>query len=170
MLIMAVKVNGAQRSYPLGLDLYCHDQHATPFQHNKVTLNSEERCLIFIDMFRMITSYLKSLEEPNLIHRLKKIVVKLLPTGSVTIDEVASELFMSKRTLQRHLEKSGTSFLKLFKEVRLELTMQYISDPAMDLTETAYLLGFTKQSSFSRSFKRWKGMSPIKFRKTYLVD
>ncbi|MBT8333510.1 MAG: helix-turn-helix domain-containing protein, partial [Deltaproteobacteria bacterium] len=35
----------------------------------------------------------------------------------------------------------------------------------MDLIEIAFLLGFSEQSTFSRSFKRWTGTSPAQYRK-----
>ena len=35
----------------------------------------------------------------------------------------------------------------------MELAIQYVSYSKMDLTEVAFLLGFSEQSSFSRSFK-----------------
>lgn len=52
MLVMAVKANGAERSYPSGPGLYCHGQHATRYHCKEVSLKSVLRCLIFIDTFR----------------------------------------------------------------------------------------------------------------------
>jgi len=42
---------------------------------------------------------------------------------------------------------------------------RYVRDQNMDLTEIAFLLGFSELSTFSRSFKRWTGKSPIQCRK-----
>jgi AraC-like DNA-binding protein len=41
---------------------------------------------------------------------------------------------------------------------------KYVLDRKLDLTEVAFLPGFSELSSFSRSFKRWTGLSPVRFR------
>ena len=72
---------------------------------------------------------------------------------------------MSKRKLQRLLHDEGTSFMTILNETREDIAKQYVRDKDMDLTEIAFLLGFSEQSTFSRSFKRWTGTSPSSFRK-----
>ena len=46
-----------------------------------------------------------------------------------------------------------------------ELAQRYVRDTHNDLTEVAFVLGFADLSTFSRSFKRWTGVSPSKYRK-----
>ena len=114
---------------------------------------------------QLIARYIKSLSEHNLITRVKKAIVGYLPSGEATVDKAALDLYMSTRTLQRSLQQEGSSFHGLLNEARMELAMDYVTDPKMDLTEIAFLLGFSEQSSFSRSFKRWTGKSPAQQRK-----
>jgi AraC-like DNA-binding protein len=114
----------------------------------------------------MMARYLKSLSEHNLVTRVKKTIVGYLPSGDTTVEKVASDLYMGKRSLQRSLQQKDTSFHTLLNEARMEMAIQYVSDPGVDLTEVAFLLGFSEQSSFSRSFKRWTGKSPSQHRKT----
>jgi AraC-like DNA-binding protein len=114
----------------------------------------------------LMARYLKSLSEHNLVTRVKKSIIEHLPSGEARVDKVASDVYMSTRSLQRALQGEETSFHKLLNEARMELAMDYVADPNMDLTEVAFLLGFSEQSSFSRSFKRWTGNSPAQQRKT----
>ena len=72
---------------------------------------------------------------------------------------------MSKRTLQRTLQKEGTSFNALLNSTRMDLAKQYVRDREISFTEIAFLLGFTESSTFSRAFKRWTGKSPREYRK-----
>lgn len=115
---------------------------------------------------QVMTQYLAAKDSDSLIARVTKSIVEHLPSGDATLDKVASELFLSTRKLQRLLQEEGTSFIALLNETRMNIARKYIKDKSMDLTEIAFLLGFSDQSTFSRSFKRWTGNSPSKFRKT----
>jgi AraC-like DNA-binding protein len=66
--------------------------------------------------------------------------------------------------LQRKLTAEKTSFRKLVQAVRHELAESYLADDSFTLKEISYLLGFSEQSSFSRAFKRWAGLTPQEFR------
>ncbi len=112
-----------------------------------------------------MTAYLASLDKGTRITHIKKIIIDNMPSGNVSVDQVASELGMNSRKLQRILQKKGTTFLSLLNETRMDIAKQYIRDKQIDLTEVAFLLGFAELSTFSRSFKRWTGKSPIQFRK-----
>ena len=120
-----------------------------------------------IDEFgeEMIVKYLNSLTADDLTARVKKQIIEHLPSGDATVDKVASELFFSTRTLQRMLKQENVSFLKLLNDTRRDLAVEYVKNEEMDLTEIAFLLGFSELSTFSRSFKRWTGNSPVQFRK-----
>ncbi len=115
---------------------------------------------------QVMTKYLEAKASSSIVTRVKKIIVEHLPTGNATVEKVATDLFMSKRKLQRLLQEEGTSFFNLINETRKDIAKQYVKDKEMDLTEIAFLLGFAEQSTFSRSFKRWTGKSPSVFRKT----
>lgn len=112
-----------------------------------------------------MTQYLSTKDSDPLVLRVTKIIVEHLPSGDATIDNVASELFISTRKLQRLLHDEGTSFIAILNETRKDIAKQYVRNKDMDLTEIAFLLGFSEQSVFSRSFKRWTGETPSKYRK-----
>ena len=100
----------------------------------------------------------------NIIHRAKVCITDKLQSGSVTSDAVAKCLGLSERSLQRRLNEEGTTFLTLKDEVRKELSLNYVRDMNTDIAEIAFLLGYSDQSTFSRSFKRLTGMSPSEVR------
>lgn len=109
---------------------------------------------------QVLIQYLDSLSQDDLIVRVKSIIVKNLPSGSVSNNMVAEELYTSGRTLQRKLKSFGTTFKTVYETCRKELAEQYIIDGKMSLTEISFVLGFSEMSSFSRSYKRWTGHSP----------
>ncbi len=80
------------------------------------------------------------------------------------ITQVASALFMSERTLRRRLKAEGTSFRRLFDEVRNVLAQEYLTATAITVAEIADLLGYTECANFRRAFIRWNRITPIEYR------
>ncbi|WP_208995822.1 helix-turn-helix transcriptional regulator [Pannonibacter tanglangensis] len=83
-----------------------------------------------------------------------------LKSGNVSLEQVASELGMSQRSLQRLLEAEGTSFRKLTETIRRNMAARYLKDTTLPMKEIAYLLGFSELSAFSRAVKTWYGVPP----------
>ena len=96
--------------------------------------------------------------------KIRKLISERLASGNVTIKKIADEMHMSSRTIQRMLNKEDTTFAALLDEVRINLAKQFLSDVRTDLTEIAFLLGFSELSTFSRAFKRLTGQSPSQYR------
>lgn len=104
------------------------------------------------------------LSKERIVPRVKSIIIDLLPSGNVSDEQVAAELNMSTRALQRKLNRKETTFKQLLTEVRQELADKYIRNNQLSLTEISFMLGFSEVSSFSRAFKRWTGESPSEYR------
>ncbi|MEV0708457.1 AraC family transcriptional regulator [Nocardia aurea] len=77
---------------------------------------------------------------------------------------VASEMFMSPRTLSRRLNHEGTSFRALLDEVRQTLSEELLTHTDMTTEQLAARLGYAEAASFIRAFRRWKGCPPQEFR------
>ena len=114
---------------------------------------------------RIIIRYLSALNSDDIVHRTQTAIVDLLPSGLISEGKVADKLYISVRSLRRKLQDCGTSFRALLDRTREELARQYIFDEGVDLTEIAFLLGFSEQSAFSRAFKRWTGQTPSDMRR-----
>ena len=82
-----------------------------------------------------------------------------------TMDELAAELGMSSWTLHRRLRDLNVSFHDLVRGARRELALRYVAEPHIALTEVAFLLGYSELSAFSRAFRQWTGMSPVRYRR-----
>jgi len=76
------------------------------------------------------------------------------------ISDVARELGMSSRTLQRRIADEGTNFRRILNQERHELAKHYLPQPALELNEVAYLLGYEDPNSFIRAFREWEGTTP----------
>jgi AraC-like DNA-binding protein len=117
---------------------------------------------------RFAGEYLKHFDHAQTSYKAREVIVRRLPDGEPRRDEVASELCMSERTLQRRLEEEATSFHKLLDDTRRELAEQYLGRLHLSLGQAAYLLGFADQSSFFRACRRWFELSPGEYRSQLL--
>ncbi|MFM7026710.1 MAG: helix-turn-helix transcriptional regulator [Limnohabitans sp.] len=84
-----------------------------------------------------------------------------------SLDQVAERLSMSRRTLLRKLESEKIGYQQLLDEARNELACWYLRQSRMPLGHVAEMIGFSDQTNFSRSFKRWKGLSPRDYRRQF---
>jgi AraC-like DNA-binding protein len=96
--------------------------------------------------------------------QVKGILKPLLAGRRPGIEDVARELGLSSRTLQRRLAEDGATFQQLLQEARRELARHYLLHSSLELNETAYLLGYEDSHSFFRAFHDWEGDSPGEWR------
>jgi AraC-like DNA-binding protein len=66
---------------------------------------------------------------------------------------------MSLRTLQTRLREDGCSFREVVDELRREQAL-FLLERGESVTSTAFALGFSETSAFSRAFRRWYGHPP----------
>ena len=117
---------------------------------------------------RFAGDYLRQFDHAQTSYRVREVIIRRLPDGEPRRDEVAGELCMSERTLQRRLETEATSFVQLLDDTRRELAEQYLGRLNLSLAQAAYLLGFADQSSFFRACRRWFELSPGQYRSQLL--
>jgi len=117
----------------------------------------------------MLRRHLEQKHDDQLVNQVKEVITSLLVTGNCTINEVAPAMGYSSRTLQRHLKLEGATFQALVDSVRHQQAQIYLSFDNYRLTDVAALLGYSELSAFTRSFKRWFGLSPQKWRKELAI-
>lgn len=87
-------------------------------------------------------------------------LMPILHKGDVSMDQVARDLGQSRPTLYRRLKEEGVTYEALVDDLRRRMAIDYLDGGKTSVNETAYLVGFSDPSSFSRAFKRWTGTSP----------
>lgn len=98
------------------------------------------------------------------ITRIANEITETLKTGTCSLAQVANNLKMSQRSIQRTLEQQGTSFRQVTEDVRKSAAERYLKTTDLQLKEIAFLLGFSELSTFSRAVKSWFGEPPRKVR------
>jgi AraC-like DNA-binding protein len=118
---------------------------------------------------RIVARYLDTSfgEGEDLAPHVSVLVRRLLPTGTCSADAVARHLGVHARTMQRHLAREGTSFAGILDDERKQRAAHLLADPGFQLGQIAGILGYTEQSTFNRSFRRWYGTTPRAFQRAH---
>lgn len=131
----------------LGLPL----EHAAPMLAHKLEQQAE-----------MILAKLPS--DSELVANLHRLILTSIPHGAPSADQVAKKLGVSRRTLHYRLSEAGIDYSSIIRNVRESLAKTYLADTSVSLIDVALLLGYSEQSTFTRAFKTWTGLTPLKYR------
>jgi AraC-like DNA-binding protein len=107
---------------------------------------------------------------PGVGEQVKHTLRRSLAGKRPTVQQVARELCTSSRTLQRRLAQARITFQQVVEETRRELAHHYLKHSAVELNETAFLLGYSDANSFFRAFQGWEGTSPGEWRTRHRSD
>ena len=102
--------------------------------------------------------------EASYANRVRSCLFELLPSGMSSIDDVAKNLAIGKRTLQRQLSQEKTSFQQELNKTREKLARHYLINSSYSGAQISFLLGFEDPNSFVRAFRSWTGETPEKVR------
>ncbi len=97
-----------------------------------------------------------------LLRELHQVMKSKLP--DVNLSDVAREMGMSERTLQRRLKEGGTSFQAELNAVQVRMAQSLLLETDMKLTAVAVEVGCASLQHFSSLFRKVVGASPSSWR------
>jgi len=116
------------------------------------------------DKIKKIT--MESADE-KLIQKIMNFVNNNLSDPNLNVEMIAAEIGISRVHLHRKLkELTNQSSRDLIRNIRLKQAGELLSSKQINISEVAYLVGFSNISKFSTSFKEFYGMAP----KTYMEE
>lgn len=80
------------------------------------------------------------------------------------IDDVATQLGVSPRTLRRQLTSEGLKFQGILDDIRHQRALELLRRTDLGIDEIADRLGYSDPSNFGRAFRKWEGLSPSAWR------
>ncbi|MEV6276627.1 helix-turn-helix domain-containing protein [Nocardia sp. NPDC051832] len=105
-------------------------------------------------------------ERARLAPQVAAVVAQLRGRTFPDLDLVADAMRLHKRTLQRLLNREGTSLSAIVDEARQLEAHRYLTGTALSLNQISELLGLSSQSAFTRCGHRWWGRPPSAIRAT----
>lgn len=136
------------------LNLECLGYHSTLTNENHFTL-SESRAVNLLMQLR---------SQDRIAREICNHVADMLDAGAPSIEDVASKMNCSGRTLQRRLAERNLSYQMLLDYVRKDRAIDLLCKTTLPITKIAIRTGFADDSTFHRAFRRWTGMSPGSYR------
>jgi len=91
--------------------------------------------------------------------------------GEAAMDACAKAARVSPRTLARRFEAElGMGYRQYLHTARMTRAMELLGDPAVNVTDATYAVGFASVGAFSTAFKDFTGESPSVYRRRVLGD
>ncbi|MGW4479449.1 AraC family transcriptional regulator ligand-binding domain-containing protein [Rhodococcus triatomae] len=89
------------------------------------------------------------------------LIVRSLPVGAATLEQVSSLMSVHPRTMQRRLAGDGKTFESILDDSRRELAIGLLANVDVPLSAISRQLGYSAPSTLTRSCKRWFSMGPL---------
>jgi AraC-like DNA-binding protein len=95
----------------------------------------------------------------------RRLLRKHLLLGECSMDRIAGQLGMHRRTLDRKLQRRGVLYSDLLESVKKDVAQQLLRDTDMRVQQVAESLNFSSAANFATAFRRWTGVTPSTFRR-----
>lgn len=105
--------------------------------------------------------------QSSLLDQVRILIRRRMASGKPDIAEIATDLGLSERTLQRRITELGANYRSLLDEVRRDMGQQLLANAGNGIDEVAFLLGFQDTSSFYRAFRAWERVTPAQWRERH---
>jgi len=135
----------------------------TAFESTRVPSGDETR-------HRVLAAKLAALGRESMLPRLQRMIRVAMIFGLTSGDEIAAAMALPRRTFNRRLAESGTTFRKVLETVRFEVSCQLLRETAMSVGDVAAALGYAEPSAFVRAFRRWSRTSPGAWRDVHAAS
>lgn len=102
-------------------------------------------------------------DDPYVAKALRYISANL--SNKIKVDDIVNEVPVSRRILEERFKKElGTSIYDYIIQMRIDRITELLRE-GLSVSDAAYQMGFSDIKNLSRTFKKFKGISPFEYRK-----
>lgn len=102
----------------------------------------------------------------EMVIRVRDLLRAAMP-APLALDDIASRLHLSPRTIHRRLEEEGSSFRSIKDALRRDMALARLIKTRDPVARIAADLGYNDTSAFYRAFVEWTGMAPAHYRRRW---
>ncbi len=95
----------------------------------------------------------------------EKVAIGAIRGDTPQLEDIASTLHMSPRTLIRQLALQGSGYRDILEAAQKETARKLLAQTRYTVNEIALLLGYSDAPNFGRAFRRWFGVAPGQYRR-----
>jgi AraC-like DNA-binding protein len=105
----------------------------------------------------------------EMVIRVRDLLRAALP-GTLGLDDIATRLHLSPRTIHRRLHEEGAGFRAIKDALRRDMALGRLTKTRDPVAQVAADLGYADTSAFYRAFVDWTGMAPVHYRRRWTLD
>lgn len=122
------------------------------------------------------TTIPESTEDPGLqieddfVTRLRELILANLDNEDFQVQQICEAIGMSRAHLHRKISAlTGKSVTAFVRSIRLLKAREFLANPENNVTQVAFMVGFSYAESFSRAFHEEFGVPPSEFRQAAIT-
>lgn len=97
----------------------------------------------------------------KLMEKIMKVINDNLDNPDLKVEMLAEEVGLSRAQLHRRVkEMTGISTGEFIRNLRLKKAAELLSEKKINISQVAYMVGFSSQTHFSTAFRKFYGISP----------
>lgn len=136
-----------------------------------------ENCFTYQELHQMLVSrteqFFESVDsyvpEDNIIFLIKDYISKNYTKDTLSIKEISDHVFLSASYMCTYFKnQTGNTLNQYLTEYRMEKAMQLLLDGRYQIADISSKVGYSNGNYFSKSFKKFTGLSPSKYREKLL--
>lgn len=83
----------------------------------------------------------------------------------ISVESLASKFALSRRSLERRFKKATSNTISEYiQRVKIEAAKKELESGGKNVNEVMYLVGYNDTKAFRNTFKKYTGLSPVKYR------
>ena len=103
-------------------------------------------------------------DDEVLMKRIMKVVNDNLDNTELKVEMLSKEIGLSRVQLHRRMKEiTGISTGEFIRNIRLKKAAELLSEKKVNVSQVAYMVGFSSHTHFSTAFRKFYGVSPTEY-------
>ena len=100
----------------------------------------------------------------KLMERIMKVINDNLDSPDLRVEMLSEEVGLSRAQLHRRIKEiTGISTGEFIRNIRLKKAAELLAENKVNISQVAYMVGFSSQTHFSTAFRKFYGISPTEY-------